>query len=93
MKILLNGICGFMGREVQKLCEANYRGASLAFGVDINGDEQAYKSFNEIESTEGVDCIIDFSHHTATPALLNFAISEFMRKKEWIKFGDLKLDV
>ena len=26
------------------------------------------------------------------PAVLNFAISEFMRKKEWIKFGDLKLD-
>lgn len=27
------------------------------------------------------------------PAVLNIAISEFMRKKEWIKFGDLKLDV
>ena len=26
------------------------------------------------------------------PAVLNFVISEFMRKKEWIKFGDLKLD-
>ena len=26
------------------------------------------------------------------PAVLNFTISEFMRKKEWIKFGDLKLD-
>ncbi|MBR2320854.1 MAG: PTS sugar transporter subunit IIC [Clostridia bacterium] len=27
------------------------------------------------------------------PAVLNIVISEFMRKKEWIKFGDLKLDV
>ncbi len=26
------------------------------------------------------------------PAILNFVISEFMRKKGWIKFGDLKLD-
>ncbi len=26
------------------------------------------------------------------PAVLNLVISEFMRKKEWIKFGDLKLD-
>ncbi len=26
------------------------------------------------------------------PALLNLAISEFMRKKNWIKFGDMKLD-
>lgn len=25
------------------------------------------------------------------PAVLNFLISEFMRKKEWIKFGDMKL--
>ena len=27
------------------------------------------------------------------PALLNWAISEFMRKKNWIKFGDMKLDL
>lgn len=27
------------------------------------------------------------------PAVLSFAISEFMRKKGWIKFGDMKLDV
>ena len=25
------------------------------------------------------------------PAVLNFFISEFMRKKGWIKFGDMKL--
>lgn len=27
------------------------------------------------------------------PAVLNLVISEFMRKKEWIKFGDMKLDI
>ena len=27
------------------------------------------------------------------PAILNFAISEFMRKKGWIKDGDMKLDI
>lgn len=27
------------------------------------------------------------------PAVLNFVISEFMRKKGWIKMGDMKLDV
>ena len=27
------------------------------------------------------------------PAVLNIVISEFMRKKEWIKFGDMKLDL
>ena len=27
------------------------------------------------------------------PAVLNLVISEFMRKKGWIKFGDMKLDI
>ena len=75
MNILLSGICGFMGREVVKLCEANYRGASLAFGVDPNGNDNVYRSLDDIPSTEGIDCIIDFSHHSATPALLDFAIA------------------
>lgn len=67
-----------MGREVVKLCESNYRGASLAFGVDPCGecgDVLVYRSLDEIISTDGVDCIIDFSHHSVTPALLDFAIA------------------
>ena len=74
MNILLSGICGFMGREVVKLCEANYRGASLAFGVDPCGSGDIYKSFEEVPSGDYIDCIVDFSHHSATPALLDFAI-------------------
>ena len=73
MNILLNGMCGFMGREVVKLCEINYRGSNLAFGVDPNASSEAYKSFDDIPSIEQVDCIIDFSHHSATPALLDYA--------------------
>ena len=73
MNILLNGMSGFMGREVVKLCDRNYRGAKLAFGVDPSSTDGAYKSFDEVVSTEGIDCIIDFSHHSATPALLDFA--------------------
>ena len=79
MNILLNGISGFMGREVAKLCEANYRGASLAFGVDPQGGYEGapvYQSLDEVVSTDGVDCIIDFSHHTVTPALIDFAIAK-----------------
>ena len=75
MNILLSGICGFMGREVVKLCEANYRGASLAFGVDPCGSGDIYKSFDQIPAAEYIDCIIDFSHHSATPALLDFAVA------------------
>lgn len=74
MNILLNGICGYMGREVARLCEVGYRGAKLAVGVDTNGEGDIVKSVDNIPDTEEIDCIIDFSHHSATPALLEFAI-------------------
>lgn len=77
MNILLNGILGYMGREVAKLCDVGYRGASLAFGIDptrdANTKELVYSSFDEVISVDGVDCIVDFSHHSVTPALLDFA--------------------
>ena len=79
MNILLNGISGYMGREVAKLCQNNYRGASLAFGVDpcgsCDGDVLIYQSLDEICDLGGADCIIDFSHHSVTPGLLDFAIA------------------
>ena len=31
--------------------------------------------------------------HIVLPAALTLLISEFMRKKGWIKFGDMKLDL
>ena len=77
MKILLNGIGGFMGREVVKLCEAGYRGAELAIGVDpnYNGGEscKVYTSHSDIPEDIDVDVIVDFSHHSATESLLRFA--------------------
>ena len=77
MNILLNGISGFMGREVARLCESNYRGASLAIGVDPSGGDfsaPVYQSLDDIITLDGVDCIIDFSHHSVTDSLLDFAI-------------------
>lgn len=79
MNILLNGISGYMGREVARLCTENYRGATLAFGVDPCGgaDESliVYNSLDEITSVDDVDCIIDFSHHSVTPSLVDFAVA------------------
>ena len=74
MNILLNGMCGFMGREVVKLCDRGYRGARLAFGIDAMGNDDIYRSFDQVISTDGVDCIIDFSHHSLTASLLDFAV-------------------
>ena len=31
--------------------------------------------------------------HFVLPALLTFIISEFMRKKQWINYGDMALDL
>ncbi len=76
MKILLNGFCGFMGREVYKLAKENYEGAEVVMGVDCfsKGDEEVkcVKTFNE--AITDVDCIVDFSHHSLTKNLLDFAV-------------------
>lgn len=65
-----------MGREVASLCESGYRRAELALGVDREGgaygDAVVYGGFSEVPECE-VDCIVDFSHHTAAPELLAFA--------------------
>ena len=78
MKILINGIGGRMGAEVKKMVLDGYRGASLCAGVDINpigvDGIPVYSCWADVN--EEVDCIIDFSHHTATEALLNYAVSK-----------------
>ena len=78
MRILLNGICGHMGREVVKLAKAGYRDAEITVGVDVSatGEEAplSVKSFSEIDKLDGVDCIIDFSHHSCVSDLLAFAV-------------------
>ncbi len=77
MKILINGIGGRMGAEVRKMSLEGYRSAELCAGVDINPIENAgvpvYTSWADVRET--VDCIIDFSHHTATKALLEYAVA------------------
>lgn len=76
MKILLSGICGHMGKEVEKLALSGYAGAELVAGVDCNSD--GLSSVPCATSFDGacadVDCIIDFSHHSCTDALLAFAV-------------------
>ncbi len=76
MNILINGIGGHMGQEVEKLCLASYRGACLIGGVDpvLTGDD-IYKSFFDIPADTKIDCIVDFSIHACTPYLLSFALT------------------
>ena len=79
MNILLNGICGYMGREVEKLCKESYRGSRLIYGVDpsFDGDSTVpvYKKLSDVPSLSEVDCIVDFSNHTATDALFSLSMA------------------
>ena len=82
MKILISGLCGHMGAEVAKLVLAGLRGAEPAgmTGVDINacGAEgcPCVHTFAEADAAPftNADVIVDFSHHTATVSLLNYAV-------------------
>ena len=77
MKILLSGLCGHMGREVVKLTEAGYRNITLAAGVDAFAEGETpvpcAKSFAEAD--KNVDCVVDFSHHSLTHELMDFAVA------------------
>ncbi len=76
-EILVYGMGGHMGREVATLVLSGYRGTSLACGVDVNGyDGNAVCHSSLAEVTEKCDCIIDFSHHSATETLLDYAVKQ-----------------
>jgi 4-hydroxy-tetrahydrodipicolinate reductase len=76
MKILISGILGFMGREVEALAKAGFRGVTGYIGVDSFLSEKregVYQSFDSVPLSEEIDCIVDFSHHTKIAEILNFA--------------------
>lgn len=76
MNILLSGYHGRMGKEIRSLADAGYRNASVVCGVDVHieGNEEV-PCFPNFENADGnVDCVVDFSHHSVTPALLAFAV-------------------
>ena len=73
MKIILCGYQGHMGREV-RACAARAEGCEIVCGVDpmmTEADPLCVKSF--AEAAAEADVIIDFSHHSLTGELLDFA--------------------
>jgi len=73
MKIILTGYTGHMGREV-RACAERMEGCEIVAGVDpmIPASEGiCVKTF--AECTAEADVIIDFSHHSMTNDLLDFA--------------------
>ena len=78
MDIIISGICGHMGREVYEIARDPSSGMNVVAGIDASPafgmPVPVFKSFAEVDCR--ADCIIDFSHHSATSALVPFAVSK-----------------
>ena len=75
MKILICGVSGRMGREVASMALAGMRGAVPVAGYDIVPvDTREFPTYTDWSAVkEAPDCIIDFSHHAGTAAMLAYA--------------------
>ena len=78
MKILICGVGGRMGREVAKMTLDGARGAVPVAGFDVvpmdTREFRTYTDWSAVEETP--DCIIDFSHHAGTSAMLDYAVAK-----------------
>ena len=77
MNILICGIGGRMGHEVERLAAEGYRSACAVAGFDIiPSDAWSFPVYTDWSAvTETPDCIIDFSNHAGTPALLDYSVA------------------
>lgn len=66
-----------MGEKLIASIESGFNGASVAAAVDINMPKGNYPCYTDIADVkEKADVIIDFSHHTAAPALISYALEK-----------------
>ncbi len=72
MRIILCGYGGHMGREV-RTCAERLEGACIVAGVDPMAPAEGVCVPSFAECTDDADVIIDFSHHSMTGVLLDFA--------------------
>jgi 4-hydroxy-tetrahydrodipicolinate reductase len=74
IRVLVNGALGRLGSIVVNLVESA-KDMELAAAVDaFSQGGSVYKSIEEV--TEPCDVIVDFSHHTLTTNLLNWAVEK-----------------
>lgn len=78
-KVLINGVLGTMGEALVRLISGK-DDICLALGIDAAYDGSSsygfpvYRSPGEVPADADFDVIIDFSHFSAVPALLDFAV-------------------
>ncbi len=72
MRIILCGYGGHMGREV-RACAEKTAGAEIVAGVDPLAPAEGVCVSSFADCAAEADAVIDFSHHSLTGALLDFA--------------------
>ena len=72
MKVMIIGAAGRMGKELMTLAANGYAGTTAAFGVDAFSDAYPHTPA-ECDGTP--DVIVDFSHASATDAVLDWAVA------------------
>lgn len=77
MELIVHGYTGRMGQTVCRLADEGFAGASVAARVSVDcpapGENGCYQNLTDY--TGPADCVVDFSHHSATNALLDYCVS------------------
>ena len=73
MKFIVNGAKGRMGTQIVAQLNSENCPHELLAGVDINAEEGDGYFTKLSDITEKADCIIDFSHHSATRDICEYA--------------------
>ena len=78
MKVLIHGSTGRMGRILCELLTNGYQDLTLAARVSpeetSDPANRVYTSLADVDCD--VDCVIDFSHHTAVGSLMDFCVAK-----------------
>lgn len=75
IKILLSGAHGRMGKAVIAAANETNGKMEVISGIDITDGNSAFPVYHDINlTTEIPDVIIDFSHHTSLPSIMEYAV-------------------
>ncbi len=75
MRIILNGASGRMGKEVINSIKTDFTGVELVAAVDVVRPETDCPSYTKLcDVKEKADVLIDFSHHSVTADVVEFAL-------------------
>lgn len=88
--IITSAILGPISSAVLKMeCYASGSGMGTS---GLVGQFMTYSAMIDAGESPAIVVIEIIVMHFVAPALITLAISEFMRKKKWISFGDMKLE-